>query len=273
MSGIGSALERAVRDATKHGSVSVWMGGLTGEPWFAHEAEVEHYACSTIKVPLVLAAYREHEAGRVDLGSRVRVHEGFESREPGARFTMSRDEDEDPEPWSRLGDEVALRWLACRSIVRSSNLATNLLVEAIGLAPVTEVLRICGTTHTVMMRGIEDAPSREAGRGNLVTARDLAVLFQSIASSSVASPASLAELRGFLAAQQLNDGIPAGLPPGLRVEHKTGSVQGVAHDVGIVEPTNAAAYVLAVCTTTGLPDADASQLIAGISRAAWQDRR
>jgi beta-lactamase class A len=261
-----------------HGDVSVWLGGLSGEPWFMYRADVEHYACSTIKVALVLAAYREAEAGHLDIDRLVRIHDEFDSRVAGYRFTMSRTDDEDPAPWQRLGEDVALRWLACRAIVRSSNLATNLLLDAVGLGAVADVLRACGTKRTAMTRGIEDIAARDAGAANVVTARDLAVIFQSIASvsagsDSVASPKSLHELRGFLGAQQLNDGIPAGLPRGVLVEHKTGSIEGVSHDVGIVHPPDGHTYVLAVCTTTGLPDAEASRLIADVSAAAWHARR
>jgi beta-lactamase class A len=188
---------------------------------------------------------------------------------------MSREDDEDPEPWQRLDQEVAARWLACRAIVRSSNLAANLLLETVGLEPVADALHACGTTQTTMTRGIEDIAARDAGASNYVTARDLGVMFRLIGTDSaeVATPASLHELRGFLGAQQLNDGIPAGLPSGVRVEHKTGSIDGVSHDVGIVRPTDGPAYVLAVCTTTGLPDSDGSQVIADISAAAWHARR
>ncbi len=91
-----------------------------------------------------------------------------------------------------------------------------------------------------MQRGIDDAPAREAGRSNLVTARDLAVVCQAIATGAAASQTATDEMRGFLRAQQWNDGIPAGLPPGVRVGHKTGSVEGISHDAAIVEPADPA---------------------------------
>jgi beta-lactamase class A len=266
-----AALDEVAARVGEQGSVSIWAGPTTGPAWFTFRDDAEHYACSTIKVPLVLAAYREADAGRLDLDRRVLVHDGFESQRPGYRFTMSRADDDDQEPWKRLGEQVALRWLACRAIVRSSNLATNLLLEAVGLGPVADVLRTCGARSTVMQRGIEDTPASESGRSNVVTARDLAVVLQAIAAGEPASPSAVAEVRGFLRAQQWNDGIPAGLPPGVRVGHKTGSVDGISHDAAIVEPADTPPYVLVVCTTTGLPDADGSRLIADVAAASWRD--
>jgi beta-lactamase class A len=265
------ALEEVAARSAERGSVSIWVGPTTGPAWFAVRDDAEHYACSTIKVPLVLAAYREADAGRLDLDRTVVVHDDFDSQAPGYRFTMARGDDDDQEPWERLGRRVALRWLACRAIVRSSNLATNLLLEAVGLGPVSDVLAACRVTSTVMTRGIEDTAARETGSSNVVTARDLAAVFQAIAGGAIVSPAATAELRGFLGAQQWNDGIPAGLPAGVRVEHKTGWVEGISHDVGIVHPADAVPYILSVCTTTGLPDADGTRLIADIAAASWRD--
>jgi beta-lactamase class A len=264
-----AALEEVAARVGEQGSVSIWVGPTTGPAWFAYRADDQHYACSTIKVPLVLAAYREADAGRLDLDRPVLVHDDFNSQRAGYRFTMDRSDDDDQEPWKWLGRPAALRWLACRAIVRSSNLATNLLLEAVGLGPVAEVLAACGVRSTVMTRGIEDSAARETGSSNLVTAADLAAVFQAIAGGHIASPAAITELRGFLGAQQWNDGIPAGLPPGVRVEHKTGSVAGVSHDAGIIHPADASSYVLAVCTTTGLPDAEGSRLIADVAAASW----
>jgi beta-lactamase class A len=266
-----AALEEVAARVSKQGSVSIWVGPTTGPAWFTFRDDAEHYACSTIKVPLVLAAYREADVGRLDLDRRVPVHDGFESQLPGYRFTMNRADDDDQEPCKRLGEQVALRWLGCRAIVRSSNLATNLLLEAVGLGPVADVLQACGARSTVMQRGIDDAPARDSGRSNLVTARDLAVVWQAIATGAAASPAATDEIRGFLRAQQWNDGIPAGLPPEVRVGHKTGSVEGISHDAAIVEPADLPPYVLVVCTTTGLPDADGSRLIADVAAASWLD--
>jgi beta-lactamase class A len=265
------ALAEIAARSAERGSVSIWAGPTSGPPWFAFRDDAEHYACSTIKVPLVLAVYREADAGRLELDRTVLVHDDFASQQPGRRFTMNRGEDDDQEPWKRLGQRVALRWLACRAIVRSSNLATNLLLEAVGLGPVADVLAECGVTSTVMTRGIEDPAAVATGSSNVVTARDLASVFQAIAGGGIASPAALMEVRGLLGAQQWNDGIPAGLPAGVRVEHKTGWVEGISHDVGIVHPVDRVPYILAVCTTTGLPEGDGSRLIADIAAASWRD--
>lgn len=254
------------------GLYSVWAGPLAGPAALTHAADVTHYAASTMKVALVIAAYRLADAGALDLDAQVTVHDEFDSVVDGVRFSMDRSDDGDDQPWQRLGTPVALRWLANRAIVRSSNLATNLLLEAVGFPAVAETLEVVGATSSVVARGIEDAPARESGRQNLVTATDLARTLQALAADRAATPPSCREVLTTLAAQQINDAIPRGLPPGTRVAHKSGWVTGISHDAAIVYPADTAPYVLVVCTTSELAEDDSLKLIADAAAASWQDR-
>jgi beta-lactamase class A len=73
-----------------------------------------------------------------------------------------------------------------------------------------------------------------------------------------------------LLAQEFNERIPAGLPPGVKVAHKTGDITAVAHDAAIVYPPNRSPYVLVVLTK-GIPDQKKSdRLIADLSRIIYE---
>lgn len=266
------ALTSAVASLPEHGLFSVWAGPLDGPASFEHNAAAQHYAASTMKLALVIAAYRQAERDRLDLDSTVVVHSDFDSVVAGARFEMDRSDDSDEQPWRRLGTPVALRWLANHAIVRSSNLATNLLLEQVGLDPVAETLAEIGTAGSIVARGIEDAPAREAGHHNLVTAADLARTLQALTAERIASPQSCREILDTLAAQQINDAIPQGLPVGTKVAHKSGWVTGVSHDAGIVYRGDCAPYVLVVCTTSTVSEDESLRLIADIAAASWADR-
>ena len=223
-----------------------------------------------MKLAVVMAAFRESDAGRLDLASTTRVHNRFESV-VGGRYAIAEADDSDPAVWRRVGEPVALRWLAYRSIVRSSNLATNLLLEAVGFEAATAVLRDLGCDRSVIARGIEDYAARDAGLHNIVTAADLATQLQSLAIGTLLTSASNQEILDVLAAQQIDNALPAGLPPETRVAHKSGWVPGVEHDAGIVYPPVADPYIVSVCTTTALPSPDAVAVIAAVSAAAYAD--
>lgn len=258
---------------TAPGVLSVWGGDISGRAFCSALPDATHYAASTMKLPLLVAAYRLHERGALDLDRTVPVHNRFASALDGSAFSLDRDDDQDDETWDRLGGETTLRALVRHAIVRSGNLATNLVLEHVGTAEVAAVLRDAGcTAATTLPRGIEDAAAREAGLDNLVTARDLGLVMCGVAARTLASPDTCREVEAVLAAQEHRDKIPAGLPSSTYVANKTGWVTGVAHDVALVRPDDADPYVLAVCTTASLSDDEASRVIAAVSTRIWQER-
>lgn len=259
------------------GTVSVYCAPLDGPPRYARLADAPHYAASTMKVAVMAAAYRLADAGTLDLDAEVPVHAEFASALAGGpRFTMNQDYDQDDEVWARLGGTAPLRWLTRRMIVRSCNLATNLVLEATGVPAAAAVLADTGATGSTLGRGIEDAPAREAGIDNLVTAADLSRQLTAIAagrdSGVLASPESCREMIDVLLAQEHTGDLADGLPPGTRIAHKNGWVEGIRHGTGVVLPDDAPPYVLTVCTSGPLPDEDACRLLADIAAASWADR-
>lgn len=254
-------------------TVSVWCGPVDGDVAFARLPDATHYAASTMKLAVLVAAYRLADAGELDLDQPVEVHGEFQSAADGSPYRMSRDYDSDDEPWQRLGSTAPLRWLLRRMVVRSSNLATNLVLERVGYRPVAEAWRVCGATRSMTVRGIEDYRAEERGRSNVVTAADLAATLGAIASDRAASPASCAEMLDALAANENRDNVPAGLPAGTYVAHKDGWVDGIAHDAALIRPADAPAYLLVVCTTSPLTEEEGWALIAEVARASWADRQ
>ena len=253
------------------GSFSVWCGPLRGAPYLLRDEAVTHYAASTMKLPLLLAAYRLADRGELDLDAPVLLHDDFPSVYDGSVFRMSRPYDNDEEPWERMGDSVPLRWLGRRSLVRSSNLGANLVLEAVGLAEVEATLLALGAEDTRIRRGIEDYVAADAGVANLVSARDLAAVLRAIGTGVAASGPACAELIEVLAEVEYGDGFAAGLPPGTRIAAKSGWVDGIRHDAGIVYPADAEPFVLVMLASAPLEQPDLLELVAGAAAAAWQD--
>jgi beta-lactamase class A len=238
------------------------------------ESSTAHYAASTMKLPLVVAAYRLHERRRLDLDGMVEVRNRFPSSVVAPPFSLRRDDDQDDETWNRIGGRATIRDLARQAVVRSGNLAADLVLDQVGAAEVEAVLRDAGcSAQTTVRRAIGDLAAQRCGLENLVTAADLARVMEGVATRELVGRQAGSELEGLLAAQEHREQVPAGLPPGTYVADKPGWVPGVAHDVALVRPGAASGrppYVLAVCITAAAAESTLFGLSAAVSAAVWE---
>lgn len=213
------------------------------------------HAASTMKVPVMIEVYRRAEAGLLSLDDSLRVENAFRSIVDGSPFAI--EDDSDDAIYTRLGRRMAVRDLVYQMITVSSNLATNLLIDHVGAVSVQTTSERLGTRRMQTRRGVEDLLAYERGLNNQATAADLATLLEALRQGRAVSPAADAAMREVLLAQRFNSMIPAGLPPGTRVAHKTGEITAHRHDAAIVYPAQGAPYTLVVLTR-GLADGEAA---------------
>jgi beta-lactamase class A len=231
---------------------------------------VSFHAASTMKVPVMLELYREARAGELSLDARLPVRNEFKSIADGSAFSVSPDDDSEATLYKKVGSTETVRELLRLMITESSNLATNILIERVTPERVMRLMRRMGARDIKVLRGVEDGKAFERGMNNTTTARDLLILLRAVAEGRAVSPAASREMADVLAAQKFNEGIPAGLPAGLRVAHKTGSITKIEHDAAIVYPTGRKPYVLVVLVRGIADEKRAHKLIADISRAVYE---
>lgn len=241
---------------------------VTGETLYVNADESFH-AASTMKVPVMIELFRRFDAGTLSLDQPVRLENRFTSIVDGSTFALSPGDDSNSSAYLRIGSEVSVRELIDRMITRSSNLATNALIELAGARQANETAHRLGARNIKVLRGVEDEKAFQAGLNNTTTARDLAVLLEAIETGRAASRASCDSMRAILLQQEFNDEIPAGLPAGVKVAHKTGFITGVLHDAALVYPPNAGPYVLVVLTRDIPDEKVARALIADVSRQVY----
>jgi beta-lactamase class A len=275
--GVGPALDRQVKwiAAENPGAVvAVAYRELDGRGGFAVHDNLPFHAASTMKIPVMIAAYAAVERGELKLDQPIPVVDEFKSLMDNSPFKLKAEEDGDPELYRAVGQSRSLAELVRRMITRSSNLATNLLLERLGASAVNDAMRGAGALDGHILRGVQDDKAFAAGMNNTLSARDLAALLKSLAiEGGDLSAASRRAMLDILEAQEFNDKIPAGLPAGIPVAHKTGDITGVHHDAALVFPPGESPYVLVVLTAGITDEKRANQAIAGISRTVWEGRR
>lgn len=234
-----------------------------------------HYAASTMKLPLVLAAYRRRDQGTLDLNSTVKVHNSFTSR-VGSAFIVSEEDDSDPTVWAAMGTEVPLHWLCRRSIIRSSNLATNLVLQAVGFAAVAEAVAACRASGVRVVRMINDDAAEQSGVSNVVTPAGLNAVLLALAAGTAARPITCTEVLAVLADNEVGTDVTQGLPDGVWIAHKNGWVNDAVLDAALVRPGGSddpnGQFVLSAAVSGRWPNASSHDLIGRLAAAAWRHR-
>ena len=247
--------------------VAVAVRSLDGRTQISIDPDKSFHAASTMKVPVMIELFRQAEAGTVKLEDQIPVRNEFHSIVDGSVYQMDVSDDSDGEVYKRTGKTMALRELCEAMITVSSNFAANLLIERLGANHVQATVERLGGTGVHVLRGVEDQKAFDKGLNNVTTAGGLAALFEHLARGTAVSPKADAEMIAILKRQKFNDAIPAGVPEGTPVAHKTGTITKIHHDAGIVYGPHP--YVVVVLTR-GIQDQKVSgPLMASISREVW----
>ena len=260
----------AAEAATSRAEIGIALLDLgTGDSLWLN-AHWRVHAASTMKIPVLLELAHRVDAGDLAWTRPLTVRNQFRSVVDSSAYALSPADDSDSTLYLREGDSVPVQELARLMIVRSSNLATNLLIDLLDPRRVNARARALGADSIDVRRGVEDQKAFDAGIINSTTARDLAVLLRAIADGRAASEASTRVMLEILSSQEFRAGIPAGLPSGTRVAHKTGTITGVHHDAAVVFPAGHLPYVLVVLTRGFADESAADRYIARVSRQVWE---
>ena len=221
--------------------------GETTIQW-AFNADHYFHAASTIKLAVLLGVFRQVERADLTLDAPVHVRNRFTSIVNQEPFMLDLGGDADPDVYGHLGKTLTVRELSFFMITKSSNLATNLLVDIVGIVNIQHALDELDIDGIRILRGVEDQAAFDVGLNNEVTANGLMKLLRLIAEGKAYSRHACDEMLNILLEQQYRSGIPAGLPKEARVAHKTGNISTVHHDAGIVYLDERKPYVLVILT-------------------------
>jgi len=229
---------------------------LAGDRWF--------HAASTIKVAVLLAIFRAADEGRLRLDDSLHVRNRFSSAADGSPFRLDSDSDALPELYQAIGRTVNISALAEGMIAASSNLATNLLLDLVGVEYARNVLRDAQVSGVELRRGVEDHAAHERGIDNQVTADGLLTLLCAVRGNFLSNESREYAI-GILLAQRFKSMIPAGLPAHAMVAHKTGEISTACHDMGIVYLPERQPYIAVILTEFDSEQDGRRETVAAIS--------
>lgn len=277
---VGESVELSARRAEVEKIIAVAEAGgaeiavayraLDGTESYLREADKVFHAASTMKVAVMAELFSQAKAGTLKLTDEMIVKNEFKSVVDDSPYKLSVGDDSDAVVYQAEGKPMSLEALNFQMITVSSNFATNLLIDKLGVSNVRRTVEALGAYGLEVRRGVEDQKAFDKGIINETTARGLLTILDAIAQGRAVSKEASAKMVEVLAAQKFNDGIPAGLRAGTKVAHKTGTITKVHHDAGIVYGSHP--YVLVVLTRGIATEKESDALIARITKALDPDR-
>jgi len=261
---IGQAEKRIV---ASHADVAVAFRTLDGrETWFYH-GEDSFHAASTMKVPVMIELFHQVKEGKVRLDEPIATHNEFRSIVDGSPYKLDPADDSESELYKAEGQTRTLSELCELMITVSSNLATNLVIEKLGVANIRTEVDSLGASEMNVLRGVEDNKAYEKGLNNTTSARALEKLMRAIAEGQAVDEESSKQMIAILEKPHFNEGIPAGLPAGTRVAHKTGEITKIHHDAAIVYAPRP--FVLVILVRGLAEQKESAALMADITRMLY----
>jgi beta-lactamase class A len=239
-------LERIVRDTlgSDTGRFGIVIKNLADGRGVALVPDRVFYAASLFKTWVMLEAFHQREAGVLGFDERYTVTDHY------AQYGLTRGQ-------LQACQDASVREMLQSMMRISDNVAANMLLDRVNAENVRRALRGMGLQVSTF-----------AGGGSLpVNANDMALLLEAIARRQALSQAASDEMLALLSSETYNDRLPALLPSGTQVAHKTGNWESATHDAGIVFSPRAT-YVIVVLSDFGFGD-DGAGPIARLSRAVY----
>ena len=242
----------------------------TGEQFLMNAHESFH-AASTIKIAFLIETFKQAEEHKFSLSDSILIHNDFKSIVDGSIYHLDSTDDSETDLYKRIGQRETIYNLLFRMITQSSNFSTNLIVDLVGAKNANQTMRSIGAKDIQALRGVEDNKAFDLGMNNTVTAYDLMIIFDHIARGTVVSKPACDSMIAILLHQQLREKIPAKLPANVKVANKTGSIEKISHDAGIIFLPDGSKYVV-VLLSRGVEDENAvNETLANVSRIIYDN--
>lgn len=225
---------------------------------FSVNGKEEFPSASVIKLAVMATAYHLADAGELDLNQKLVFRE--ENKVGGSGVLQ----------WMKPGNAYTIWNLNRLMIVLSDNIATRMLVDHIGMEKINNYLRGIGLTRTTVSDPtmLNEPPSLNV---NVTTPLEMAYLIRMIKEGNAFSKSSSSQMLSFMRNSRYRWGIPRGIAYKAKVANKTGNLEGIYNDAGLVYAQKGN-YVLTVFTKDFKGKrAEARRLINETSRIVYEE--
>lgn len=253
------------------GTFAVAFKNISTGEIFLMNAHESFHAASTMKTAILIETFKQAAAHKFSLTDSMLIKNSFKSIVDGSLFSLDSADDSEKDLYTKIGTKLPVNDLLYRMITESSNLATDLMVDLVGAENANKTMHELGAKDIKVLRGVEDNKAYNLGMNNTVTAYDLMVIFDHIANGTAVNKKACDAMIKILMHQHFREKIPALLPADVKTATKSGSIDKVSHDSGIVFLPDGRKYVV-VLLSRGIEDEkSADETLARVSRIIYND--
>ena len=154
-------------------------------------------------------------------------------------------------------------------IITSDNTATNECIDFFGMDALNSYFREIGLKNTIVQRKMMDFTRQQQGFDNETTAEDMRYLFNQIYEGKLLDSEWNELALNILGRQRCHESLKRYIVDDVKIAHKTGGLDTVDHDVGIVFTDNGD-YCIGVFITEVTDNEQAKRIIGTISKIVYE---
>ncbi len=179
-------------------------------------------SASLIKIPIMIEAFNQKNQGKLNFDEKVTIRHA-DAVEGGSVYNLP------DKAVLTVGQLVELM------IVQSDNTACNILIDKLKMENVNAMIKKLGcSSDTILQRKMMDFEAVKQGRQNYTNVTDMANILEKLYNGKCLDPKSDKVMLEIMSRQEDNTIIPAQLPHHIRIAHKTGELDGMNYDCGII---------------------------------------
>ena len=243
---------------TQEGFTSIVVRSLVDDHAYAYEADRVMRSASTIKVFIMSELFRQAKEGLLSLSDKIVLTSSMLTGGDGVLKELN------------PGHEFTLEEICTLMIIQSDNMATNILIDVLGMDNINVQISRLGMKNTSLQRKMMDSEAVKAGFNNYITANEFAALLESIYRGNNVDACASKKMLSILLRQQVRGRLDLFLPDELLIAHKTGDLDNLEHDGGIVFLENSP-YLICVMTEDVKTNKIGREIIGEVSRIVYEE--
>lgn len=240
------------------GNVAVAVKNLSTDLEISFNEELIFPSASTIKLVILSELLRQCKLGKFNIEDKIKITEELLTGGDGILKELE------------IGHTFSLKELATLMIIVSDNMATNILIDLLGMDNINDTAIQLGLKQTVLQRKMMDFATKALGKDNFTCAKDMSHILELIYNGKAIDNESSKVMLDMILRQQVNGRLDLYIPEEIKIAHKTGNLDNLEHDVGIVLLPNTD-YIICVLTNNLKSNKECRETIGLISKAVYDE--